>query len=95
MDTASIAKRIVEGILKAQSPRLSDIAQKMSGKEGANYKCIQRFILNNSPQQALLQLFQEHASFVIGDPTEIPRPQAKKASMWVLSVMARPADTGY
>jgi hypothetical protein len=78
-DTARKAKRIVEGILKAQSPRLSDIARKMSGKEEANYKCIQRFILNNSPQQALLRLFQEHASFVIGDPTEMPRPQAKKS----------------
>jgi hypothetical protein len=30
------------------------------------------------PQDALLRLFQEEASFVIGDPTEMPRPQAKK-----------------
>jgi hypothetical protein len=79
VDTASKAKRIVEGILKAQSPRLSDIARKMKGKEEANYKCIQRFISNNSPQQALLRLFQEEADFVIGDPTEMPRPQAKKS----------------
>jgi len=78
-DTASKAQRIIAGILKAQSPRLSDIARNMPGKEEANYKCIQRFILNTSPQQALLRLFQEYASFVIGDPTEMPRPQAKKS----------------
>jgi len=78
-DTARKAKEIVEGILKAQSPRLSDIARKMSGKEETNYKSIQRFLANNSPQQALLRLFQEDAPFVIGDPTEISRPQAKKS----------------
>ena len=78
-DTTRKAKRIIEGILKARSPRLSDIARKMPGKEEANYKCIQRFIADHSPQQALLRLFQEEAAFVIGDPTEMPRPQAKKS----------------
>jgi len=78
-DTACQAKEIVEGILKARSPRLSDIARKMSGKEEANYKRIQRFLAHHSPQQALLRLFQEEAPFVIGDPTEMPRPQAKKS----------------
>ena len=51
----------------------------MSGKEEANYKSIQRFLACNLPQQALLRLFQEDAPFVIGDPTEMPRPQAKKS----------------
>ena len=78
-DTARKAKKIVEGILKARSPRLSDIAREMSGKEDANYKSIQRFLARNLPQQALLRLFQEDAPFVIGDPTEMPRPQAKKS----------------
>ena len=78
-DTARKAKKIVEGILKARSPRLSDIAREMSGKEESNYKSIQRFLANNSPQKALLRLFQEDAPFVIGDPTEMPRPQAKKS----------------
>ena len=68
----------MEGILKVRSPRLSDIAREMSGKEESNYKSIQRFLASNSPQKALLRLFQEDAPFVIGDPTEIPRPQAKK-----------------
>ena len=79
-DTACKAKEIIEGVLKARSPRLSDIAREMSGKEEANYKRIQRFLASNSPQQALLRLFQEEAPFVIGDPTEMPRPQAKKSA---------------
>jgi len=78
-ETAIKAKAIIKGILKARSPRMSDIAREMQGKEEANYKCIQRFLASSSPQQALLRLFQENASFVIGDPTEMPRPQAKKS----------------
>jgi hypothetical protein len=77
-ETVRKAKPIIEGILKARSPRLSDIAREMAGKEGKNYKCIQRFLEKTSPQETLLRLFQESASFVIGDPTEMPRPQAKK-----------------
>lgn len=72
------AARIIEGILKARSPRLSDIAREMAGGKGRNYKCIQRFLERVSPQEALLWLFREEAQFVIGDPTEMPRPQAKK-----------------
>ena len=78
-ETAGKAKEIIEGILKARSPRLSDIAREMSGREEVNYKRIQRFLASNLPQQALLRLFQEEAPFVIGDPTEMPRPQAKKS----------------
>jgi len=78
-ETAKKVKTIIDGLLKARSPRLSDIAREMPGKEEANYKCIQRFLASSSPQQALLRLFQEDAPFVIGDPTEMPRPQAKKS----------------
>ena len=78
-DSVKKANRIIEGILKARSPRLSDIAREMPGKEEANYKEIQRFLDGNSPQQVLKRLFQENAPFVIGDPTEMPRPQAKKS----------------
>lgn len=35
---------ILKAILEAQSPRLSEIAQKMPGKSPANYKVIQRFL---------------------------------------------------
>jgi hypothetical protein len=71
---------IVEAILAACSPRLSDIAQHMPGNEAANYKMIQRFLYQADPKAALLRLFQADAPFVIGDPTEMPRPQARKTS---------------
>lgn len=72
------AKAITAGILKARSCRLSDIAREMPGNESANYKCIQRFIAAGSLKSILLRLYQEEAPFIIGDPTEMPRPNAKK-----------------
>jgi hypothetical protein len=50
----------------------------MAGKEAANYKAIQRFLEETDPREVLLRLFREEAPFVIGDPTEMPRPQAKR-----------------
>jgi len=72
------AAKIIDGILKARSPRLSEIARAMGGNETANYKYIQRFLDGHDPQEVLLRLFREQAPFVIGDPTEMPRPQAHK-----------------
>jgi hypothetical protein len=43
----------------------------------ANYKTIQRFLAEVDLKYTLQRLFQEEAEFVIGDPTEIQRPQAK------------------
>ena len=80
-DDLAVARKataIVAGIVKARSPRLSEIAREMAGKEAANYKAIQRFLADNAPQDVLLRLFREEASFVIGDPTEMPRSQAKR-----------------
>lgn len=77
-EIARKAKIIIEGLLKARSPRLSDISREMAGNEAANYKYIQRFLKVADPQEVLVRLFQSEASFVIGDPTEMPRPQAKK-----------------
>ncbi len=74
---AEKATRIVDGILKARSPRLSEIARAMKGNEAANYKAIQRFLEVQDPREVLLRLFREQAPFVIGDPTEMPRPRAK------------------
>jgi hypothetical protein len=70
------AAEIGQAILAARSLRLTDIASKMSGTSAANYKRIQRFIYQVDPSEALWRLFQEQAEFVIGDPTEIERPQA-------------------
>lgn len=71
---------IVEAILAACSPRLSAIAQHMPGGEAANYKMIQRFLAQVDVKALLLRLFQADAPFVIGDPTEMPRPQARKTN---------------
>ena len=72
------ATAITAGILKARSCRLSDIAREMLGSESANYKCIQRFTTHERLKSVLLRLYQEDAPFMIGDSTEMPRPDAKK-----------------
>ena len=74
--TAQQASGIIEGIMEARSPRLSDIAARMTGNEAASYKRIQRFLQDNDPREALKTLFNEEAEFVIADPTEIERPHA-------------------
>lgn len=76
--TAHQASEIIEGIMQARSPRLSDIAARMAGNEAASYKRIQRFLQDNDPREALKRLFNEEAEFVIADPTEIERPHAEQ-----------------
>lgn len=76
--TARQAREIIEGILAARSPRLSDIAARMAGNEAASYKRIQRLLQDNDPREALKTLFNEEAEFVIADPTEIERPHAEQ-----------------
>jgi hypothetical protein len=76
--TANTAAQIGQAILAARSLRITEIASKMPGKSAASYKRIQRFIRHTDPREALWRLFQEQAEFVIGDPTEIERPQAWK-----------------
>lgn len=75
---AKEAARIGDAILKARSLRLTEIAAKMRGSADAAYKRIQRFLRRVDPRQVLWRLFQEQAEFVIGDPTEVERPQARK-----------------
>ena len=77
-DVAAQAGEIGEAMLAARSLRLTDIAVEMEGKSAAGYKRIQRFLQKADPRMALWRLFQEDAEFVIGDPTEIERPQAWK-----------------
>ena len=72
------ASEIMEGIMEARSPRLSDIAAHMPGHPSASYKRIQRFLQEEEPRETLKMLFNEEAEFVIGDPTEIERPHAYK-----------------
>jgi hypothetical protein len=70
--------RITKALLEAQSPRLTDISEKMSGKSSSRYKEIQRFLKKADMKQALMRLYQEEAEFVIGDPTEMERYKAPK-----------------
>lgn len=75
-DVARQATPLLKAILEAQSARLSEIAQKMHGAPAANYKQLQRFMQKVDAKQTLLRLFQADAPFVLGDVTEMPRPQA-------------------
>lgn len=82
-DSETEAKQValvLQAILDAQSPRISAISHAMPGNPEANYKAIQRLLARSEPQDALLRLFQVEAPFVLGDPTEIPRPQARKTA---------------
>lgn len=76
--TANKAAEIGQAMLAAHSLRLTEIAVKMRGNSDASYKRIQRFVKQSDPREALWRLFQERAEFVIGDPTQIERPQAWK-----------------
>jgi len=71
---------IMKGVLEAQSPRLSNISEKMAGKSSSRYKEIQRFLKKVDLKQSLMRLYQEDAEFVIGDPTEMERYKAPKTS---------------
>jgi len=69
-DTTALAEkgaRILEGILAAGSPRLSQISQHMTGHPDANYKMMQRFLACVDMKSVLLRLFQADAPFVIGN----------------------------
>jgi hypothetical protein len=72
------AAEIIKAILEAQSPRITNIAEKMDGKSDACCKAIHRFLGQVEVKGILLRLFQEEAEFVIGDPTEMPRYKAPK-----------------
>ena len=79
-DRIEKAERILRGLLEARSARLSAIAEKMAGLPETNYKMLQRFLGKVDLKASLGRLFQADAEFVIGDPTELPRPQAKKTA---------------
>ena len=77
-DWSSKAARILRAILESRSPRLSEIAEAMSGNPAAHYKTIQRFLAEVDPKRALWRLYHEEAPFVLVDVTEVPRSQARK-----------------
>ena len=61
----------LHGILQAGSPQLSDISHAMEGTSpNANNKSLNRFLNTVNPWMPLMRLFDEDASFVVGDVTE-------------------------
>jgi hypothetical protein len=80
VDVAQKAALIVQAILEARSPRLSDISHRLAASPDANYKMLQRFLAKVDPREALQRLFNVQASFVLGDVTEIERSQARTTS---------------
>jgi hypothetical protein len=83
LDDKKLAKKgteIIAALLEAQSPRMSNIAEKMTGKSERGYKVIQRFLQRVDLKKTLLRLYQEEAKFVIGDPTEMERYKAPKTN---------------
>lgn len=77
---AQQAATIIKAILVARSPRVSDIARQMPGRPEAAYKQVQRFLQHTDPRTVLTRLFQSDAPYVLGDPTELPRPQAYRTA---------------
>jgi len=71
---------ITKALLEAQSPRLTDISEKMTGNSERNYKTIQRFLKEMDLKRLLMRFYAENAEFVIGDPTEMERYKAPKTS---------------
>jgi hypothetical protein len=73
------AARILWSILETQSPRKSDWSQVFSdSSEGANYRTIDRTLPKLDAKKALMRLYDPRSPFVLVDPTEMERPQAKK-----------------
>src|SRR3954471_317648 len=96
------AARILFAILETRSPRKSDWSQLFSeSSEGANYRTIDRALPKLEPKTALMRLYDPESPFVLVDPTEIERKQAKsteyvgrlsegKTLGWWLVVVAQP-----
>jgi hypothetical protein len=77
---AEQGSKIIRALLAAQSPSMSNIAEKMKGKSASCYKMIHRFLAKVDLKRVLVCFYQEEASFVIGDPTEMERFRASKTS---------------
>jgi hypothetical protein len=70
--------KALEASLVARSPRLTNVGRKVASKAETGKKYVQRFLSKVDPRSALERLFMPDIPFVIGDATDIPRPQAKR-----------------
>ena len=69
-DRAWKAAMIIQGILKARSPRITEVARALPKAFFAGHKMIYRFLKKTPLKEALLRMFHEDVPFVICDPTE-------------------------
>jgi hypothetical protein len=91
----------VKGILEADSPRVSDIRRAMGVHSSeANCRGVYRFLQKTDPREALRLMYREDAEYVMGEVTEMRRPQALRTEyvgylkdgktrgydLWVVSV---------
>jgi hypothetical protein len=73
------AARILWSILESRSPRKSDWSQVFSeSSEGANYRTIDRVLPKLDAKKALMRLYDPESPFILVDPTEMERKQAKR-----------------
>jgi hypothetical protein len=84
---------IIRALLEAQSPHMSNFAERMIGKRAGSYKLLQRFLAKLGLQQVFLQLYQEEAQFVINDPIGMERFRAQKTSY--VGTLSDGKTTGY
>jgi len=70
---------VLQGIYQAGSARWH-IACHMQGRHAAAYKRLQRLVASFDPRSVLARLCLDEAPFVLLDPTEISRPQARKTT---------------
>lgn len=77
---AKKAGKIVQGMIRAQSPRITEVAAKMEGVSESNRKMIHRFLKKMDLNEALMRLYNEEAEFILGDPTEMERYKAPKTT---------------
>lgn len=75
---AEKAGTIAQGMIRAQSPRITEVAAKMEGVSESNQKMVHRFLKGAKLKEALLRLYDEDAEFILGDPTEMERYKAPK-----------------
>lgn len=69
---------ILYGLCRSRSLRISGISHNIGGSYHRNYKMIQRFMREIDLRDLLLRFFNSDSEIVIGDTTEIERPEAEK-----------------
>ncbi|MEM3658596.1 MAG: hypothetical protein QXQ66_09330 [Candidatus Hadarchaeum sp.] len=75
---AKQAAEIGEAVLAARSLHPTESAVKMPRRPDAAYRRNQRFLQGVDPREVLWCLFREEVPFVLGDVTEVKRPQPCK-----------------